>query len=226
MCGRFVLTTPAQAIAEAFGVDPPADFAPRYNVAPGQRVAVVRASGPSGARSLDLLRWGLVPSWVKDAPRAVGPINARGDTVAAKPSFRTAFRQRRCLVPANGFYEWQARPGGARKQPWLFTLRGAGPFAMAGIWERWHPPEGPPLESCAILTTEPNELVAPIHDRMPVLLPEEAWAGWLDPGERDPARLQAMLVPFPAGHMAAREVSTWANDARHDDPRCIAPPAG
>lgn len=224
MCGRFVLTTPAQAIAEAFGVDPPADLAPRYNVAPGQRVAVVRAAGTSGARSLDLLRWGLVPSWAKEAPRAVALINARSDTAPVKPAFRSAFRQRRCLVPASGFYEWQAPPGGGRKQPWLFTLRGAGPFAMAGLWERWRPADGPPVESCTILTTEPNELVAPIHDRMPVLLPEESWDEWLDPGGRDVVRLQAMLVPFPADRMASRTVSTWVNDARHDDPRCIAPP--
>ncbi|MBU6281362.1 SOS response-associated peptidase [bacterium] len=224
MCGRFVLTTPAQAIAEAFGVDPPAELAPRYNVAPGQRVAVVRAAGASGRRSLDLLRWGLVPSWAKEVPRAVTLINARSDTAATKPAFRAAFRQRRCLVPASGFYEWQALPGGGRKQPWLFTLRGAGPFAMAGLWERWRPPEGPAIESCTILTTEPNELVAPIHDRMPVILPEEAWADWLDPAVREPSRLQPLLVALPASRMTSRTVSTWVNDARHEDPGCIAPP--
>lgn len=224
MCGRFVLTTPAQVIAEAFGVEPPADLAPRYNVAPGQPVAVVRVTRPGGGRTLDRLRWGLVPSWAKERPRAVTLINARSDTASTKPAFRAAFRRHRCLVPASGFFEWQALPGGGRKQPWLFTLRGSGPFAMAGLWERWRPPEGPPLESCTILTTEPNELVAPVHDRMPVLLPEASWDEWLDPESRDPSRLQAMLVPLPAELMASRTVSTWVNDARHDDPRCIAPP--
>lgn len=224
MCGRFVLTTPAQAIAEAFGVEPPSDLAPRYNVAPGQPIAVVRVTRPGGGRALDRLRWGLVPSWAKERPRAVTLINARSDTASSKPAFRAAFRRHRCLVPASGFYEWEARPGGGRKQPWLFTLRGSGPFAMAGLWERWRPPEGPPLESCTILTTEPNDLVAPVHDRMPVLLPEASWDEWLDPESIDPSRLQAMLVPFPAELMASRMVSTWVNDARHDDPRCIAPP--
>jgi len=224
MCGRFVLTTPAQVIAEAFGVDAPADVAPRYNVAPGQRVAVVREAGPAGGRRLDWLRWGLVPSWSREMPRAVALINARADTAAVKPSFRTAFRQRRCLVPASGFYEWQAPAGGGRKQPWLFTLHDATPFAIAGLWEPWRPSEGPVLESCTLLTGVPNELVAPIHDRMPIILPPDLWDEWLDGGLRDVERLQSLLGTFPAAAMSARPVDTWVNDARHDDPRCIAPP--
>lgn len=230
MCGRFVLTTPAQVIAEAFGVDVSGEMAPRYNIAPGQRVAVVRESEP-GRREFATMRWGLVPSWSKELPRSVAMINARSDTAPEKPAFRRAFRQRRCLVPASGFYEWTpapADPGAAgrptRKQPWLLSLHGGEPFAIAGLWERWRPAGGEPLESCTLLTCEPNELVRPIHDRMPVILPRERWSRWLDPSVRDVAALQPLLVPLDPGEMTARPVSTWVNDPRHEDPRCILPP--
>lgn len=227
MCGRFVLTTPAQVIAEIFDVDAPADLAPRYNIAPGQRLAAIRDDG-RGRRELASLRWGLVPSWSREPSRAVTMINARADTVHEKPAFRAAFRRRRCLVPATGFYEWAAPPAApgrpARKQPWLLSMHGGAPFAIAGLWERWQPAVGEPLESCTLITCEPNELVQPIHDRMPVILPPARWAQWLDPGADDPAALRAMLRPLPAEEMSARPVGTWVNDARHDDPRCIAPP--
>jgi putative SOS response-associated peptidase YedK len=236
VCGRFTLTSPAQAIAEAFGVEPPADLAPRYNIAPSQDVLVVRAA-ESGERTIAPVRWGLVPWWSKEIPRSLSTINARAESAAEKPAFRDPFRQRRCLVPANGFYEWQPSPGGrgGPRQPFLARLRGGEPFAIAGLWERWRPRarsdgpsapgagDGERLESCAILTTAPNPLMAPIHDRMPVLLPPEAWDLWLDPREHDVERLRAILRPFPAEAMEAIPVTPWVNDPRHDDPRCVEP---
>jgi putative SOS response-associated peptidase YedK len=228
MCGRFVLTSPAQVIAEVFGVDPPAELAPRWNVAPAQPLLVVRAGeSPEPERVVHSLRWGLVPWWSKERPRGATMINARAETAPERPAFRDAFRRRRCLVPADGFYEWQAPAGGraSPKQPYLITLEAGGPFAFAALWDRWRPKDAgsPPLESCALLTTAPNALMRPIHDRMPVILPRSAWSGWLDPAVADVDRLRALLVPYPAGEMVATAVSPWVNDPRHDDPRCIEP---
>ncbi|HZR79488.1 MAG TPA: SOS response-associated peptidase [Candidatus Binatia bacterium] len=228
MCGRFTLTTPAQAIAEAFGVAPPADLAPRYNIAPGQDVLAVRERR-DGGRELATLRWGLVPWWSKELPRAVTMINARADTAPERPAFRDAFRRHRCLIPASGFYEWQPSPGGrgGPKQPYLIGLHGGAPFAFAGLWDRWRPPapDEPPVESCAIVTTDANPLVHPIHDRMPVILPVDAWPTWLDRRVEDVERLKALLRPYPAGEIELHPVSPWVNDARHDDARCIEPVA-
>ena len=221
MCGRYLLTAPGEVLAELFELDEKPPLKPRWNVAPGSEVAVVRPRA-EGGRELAAMRWGLVPAWAKE--RAIGNrlINARAESVAEKPSFRDAFKKRRCLIPADGFYEWQQTEG--RKQPWLLRLRGGGPFAFAGLWSHWRDPEsGEPLETCAILTTTPNELASAIHDRMPVILPRERHAQWMEASPADAGALQSLLVAYPAGEMEALAVSTWVNDPRHDDPRCVAP---
>lgn len=226
MCGRYVVTTPGEVLAELFELDEKPHLTPRYNVAPTQEVAIVRARPPErgAGRELALARWGLVPFWAKE--RAIGNrlINARAETLAEKPAFRDSFKKRRCLIPADGFYEWQATDG--RKQPWLLRLRGGAPFAFAGLWSAWNDREkGAVLESCAIVTTTPNELAAAIHDRMPVLLPWESHAAWLA-ADADKAALTALLTPYPAAEMEAYPVSTWVNAPAHDDPRCVEPLAG
>ena len=214
-------------------VGPPLNLRPRYNVAPSQDVAVARAADPgsqSGAgegRTLSMMRWGLIPAWAKDHAIGHKLINARSETAAQKPSFRSAFRRRRCLIPADGFYEWQGR--GRTRQPWLFGLRGGAPFAVAGLWERWTVPEGAALtgslaerspgdavETCTILTTAANETVARAHSRMPVILPPDAWDAWL-------ADEEVPLAPYPADAMTAWPVSTHVNRPANDDPRCVEP---
>jgi putative SOS response-associated peptidase YedK len=215
MCGRYTLTTPVARLAERFRLDATPSLPFRYNVAPSQPVPAVRA-GPEGGRSLALLRWGLVPSWAADPSIGNRLVNARSETVAEKPAFRAAFRQRRCLLPADGFFEW--RKEGRQKQPYWFRLRDAGPFAFAGLWEQWTAPDGARVESAAVLTTAANELVRPLHDRMPVILRPEDHDRWLAPGPGD----AALLVPYPAGEMTATPVSRWVNDARHEGPECVA----
>ena len=214
MCGRFTVRTPAHRLAEAFGVDLRANLAPRYNIAPTQQVAVLRGDGFS------MLRWGLVPSWAKDPAIGSRMINARAETVAEKPSFRAAFRQRRCLVLADGFYEWQKRSGGV-KQPYYIRLADDRPFAFAGLWERWRRPEGGDLETCTIITTEANDALRPIHERMPVILPAADRAAWLDPGTAPREALQAMLRPYPGDAMTAFPISRLVNNVRNDEPACI-----
>ena len=219
MCGRFTLATPGQTIAEAFQLAAAPDLRERYNIAPTQSVAAVRA-GASG-RELVMLHWGLIPSWSKDAAIGARMINARGETVAEKPSFRAPFRSRRCLILADGFYEWKRV--GAGKQPYHIRRIDRRPFALAGLWDRWAPPGGDPVESCTIVTTAPNEVLAPIHDRMPVILPPESHALWLDPEVREKERLQELLQPFPASLMYAFPVSPRVNNPRNDDRDCVAP---
>lgn len=207
---------------------PPVELRPRYNVAPGQSIAAVRAE--ADGRRLSLLRWGLLPSWAKDPGIGYRMINARAETVASKPAFRSAYRARRCLIPADGFYEWVRK--GTIKQPYLIGLDDGQPMNFAGLWERWRVPEniilprslkdlapGEVLETCTVLTTEANELMKPIHHRMPVILPPEAFAPWLD-GEN------VALAPYPAETMTARAVNRWVNNAAHDGPRCIEPADG
>lgn len=203
MCGRFTLTRPARQVSDFLGVEVH-EFSPRYNIAPTQPVLTLRQSGPA------LLRWGLVPSWADDLSIGARMLNARAETVAEKPAYRAAFARRRCLVPADGFYEWLTQ--GKAKLPIHFRPR-AGLFALAGIWERWQE-----LESFALLTTEANELVRPAHERMPVVLPREAWAAWLAeaPFEGD------WLAPFPAEQMEAVSASPWVNNARNEGPACWA----
>lgn len=223
MCGRFTLTSPAQVIAETFGVEPPDGLEARYNICPSQAVAAVCRASDEDRRVMRFFHWGLVPHWMKEPPKDARMINARSETAHEKPAFRDAFRRRRCLVPANGFYEWRAGPGG--KQPYLIRSKGGGPFAIAGLWATWRRDDGPRLESCALLTTTPNELMAPIHDRMPVLLPPETWDSWLDPEVADVDRLREMLQPAPAGEMEAFAVSRHVNSPKNDDPQCLEPEA-
>ena len=226
MCGRYSLTTPAEAMRHLFGFAGALPNLPaRYNVAPTQLVPIVRRTR-EGARELVQVRWGLIPSWAKDASIGNRLINARAEGLAEKPSFRAAFRARRCLVPADGFYEWQATPQG--KRPYRIGLKGGSGeslplFAFAGLWERWEKaPDGVPVESCTIVTTAANELLAPIHERMPVILPEEGYAAWLAP-DTPPAEALALLKPYPAAAMLLYPVSKRVNSVRFDDALCIAP---
>jgi putative SOS response-associated peptidase YedK len=222
MCGRFSLFTAPSDLAEWLGLPEVPDLPPRYNVAPTQPVAAVRA-GPGGGREFVMLRWGLVPPWSADPGTGPLLINARAETAADKPSFRAALRARRCLVPADGFYEWVRQAG--KKQPIHFRLRDGRPFAFAALWELWSGPDGEVVESCAILTTGANELVRQAHDRMPVILGPDAFGPWLDPAVRDPAALAAWLRPYPADAMTACPVGSWVNNPRNEGPACLAPPA-
>lgn len=223
MCGRYTLTSPAQVIADTFGVEVDTDrvdAGPRYNIAPGQDVWIVRAEGREERRRLARVRWGLVPGWAEKPSVGATMINARAETAAEKPAFRLPFRRRRCIVPADGFYEWQRRPSGS--QPFLIEMRDAGrPFGMAGLWDHWRGPDGADVESCAILTTTPNELVGALHDRMPVILAPDDFDLWLDPREADVVKLLAVLRAQPGERMAMHPVSTRVNDPRHDDPECL-----
>ena len=215
MCGRFALTAPASTITEIFQVDVLPDVLPRYNVAPSQQVAAVVER--DGVRQMTRFRWGLIPRWAKDKKIGYRTINARGETVASKNSYRAAFKRRRCLVLADGFYEWK-RLSKKEKIPHLIQLADGRPFAMAGLWERWVDPEGEEVLSCTVITTGPNELMVPIHDRMPVILPPEHWSTWLDEKNDDKAKLQELLVPYPADDMRHRTVSSHVNNARHEGP--------
>ncbi len=219
MCGRFGLTVGAQQLAELLGLDEIPDATPRFNIAPTQDVLTVRLE--DGRRRAATMRWGLVPSWAKDVKIGAKMINARSETAPDKPAFRAAFKRRRCLVPADGFYEWQRV--GKSKRAFHFHLRSGQPFAMAGLWEVWRDPAQPeatPLVSCTVLTTDCNELVRPVHDRMPVILPREAWAPWLDPGVQDADALTRLLAPYPSAAMEATPVGSYVNDARHEGPAC------
>jgi putative SOS response-associated peptidase YedK len=217
MCGRFAQKSPAKKITKKFEVEEVPSLVERYNVAPAQSVLVVRE--PDGREAV-FLKWGLVPSWAKDPAIGNKLINARAETVAEKPSFREAFVCRRCLIPVDGFFEWSRR--GDRKRPFYFHMRDGEPFAIAGLWERWEGESGP-LETCTLLTTEANELLAPHHDRMPVILRPEDYEAWLDPGVRRPELPTPLLRPYPHEEMAAYAVSTLVNSPSNDDPRCVAP---
>jgi putative SOS response-associated peptidase YedK len=232
MCGRFVAAFTAEQFEMAFGVRPPPDLAaPRYNVTPGRPVVALRAGADGGVEVVGL-HWGTLPPWARDRGDARGAqINARSETAATKPMFRDALRRRRCLIPADGFYEWQrAADGSGAKQPWFVGLTGGRPFAFAGIWQRTREPGGGgTFDSCAILTTDANELVRPIHHRMPVILRPEHHALWLDSELQDPDRIAALLAPVPQADMVAHTVGLRVNDPRCDDPglrepRDAAPP--
>ena len=222
MCGRFTLASSLTTVAQRFGVPIPtaesAVWTPHYNIAPTQTVIVVN---DDGTRHLTQMRWGLIPSWAKDPAIGNRMINARAETVATKPAFRVALRKRRCLIPADGFYGWQ--PVGRRKQPVYITLKSREPFSFAGLWEAWTSPDGETIKTCTIITTEANDLLKPIHDRMPVILTREAEGVWLDPMIQDPARLLPLLVPYPAEEMEAYPVSTTVNNPAHDGPECVSP---
>jgi putative SOS response-associated peptidase YedK len=220
MCGRFLLSTPDRELAAHFEVEVPSLF-PRFNIAPTQPIGIVRLPEGQTQRAWATVSWGLVPGWAGDADVGSRLINARAETAADKPSFRAAFRRRRCLVPADGFYEW--KPAGRHKQPYLIRPRQGGPFAFAGLWERWHGPGGVSLETAAILTTEANEVVRPLHDRMPVLLRPQDYAAWLDPLRQHSGALQFLLCSWPAEDTALTPVGPWVSNPRHEGPRCLEP---
>ncbi len=220
MCCRFLLLKEhLRAAFEALGLEMPASLASRYNIAPGTAIPAIRQSPRPPRHEAATLHWGLVPSWAKDADASTQLVNARAESLAAKPSFRDAFRQRRCIIPASGFYEWAQH--GRVRTPWLFQRPDAQPFGLAGLWETWRAPDGAVLESCAVITTEPNDLMRPIHHRMPALLAPENFAAWLDP-QADAARdLAPLLQPARAGTLTATALSERVNHIRHDDPACL-----
>jgi putative SOS response-associated peptidase YedK len=236
MCGRFTLRAAVSVIAEHFGVLALPPFTARFNIAPMQAVAVVRLAPDVGVsdlkseisnresevsrRELMTAQWGLVPFWADEPSIGARLINARAETAAEKPSFRAAFRRRRCLVPADGFYEWR-REGRAR-EPWLFRMADDQLFAFAGLWEEWEGPDHSRLETCAILTTEANDRVRPVHDRMPVILSPADYGAWLDPSA-EPAGLKALLKPSPAELLEAVRVGPYVNKAGNEGPGCVEP---
>ncbi len=225
MCGRFTLRTPLKDVAAAFGVDPATVqrelWPARYNIAPTQDVAAVRQSS-AGERELARLHWGLIPPWADDPSIGNRMINARGETIATRPAYREAFRHRRCLVIADGFFEWKR--GAKPKQPFYIRRPDERPLAFAGLWERWQKGELA-IESCTIVTTAANALVEPLHDRMPVILDPRDYARWLDPGASEPDRLRSLLVPCPAEALTMYPVGRLVNSPRDDTPACIAPQA-
>ena len=179
-----------------------------------------------GKNQLDFFVWGLIPSWAKDPKIGNRMINARAETLTEKPAYRAAFRRRRCLVLADGFYEWRLEGDGKRKTPMYIRLADGNPFAFAGLWEIWQSPDGSTIPSCTIITTEPNAMMASIHNRMPVILPEAAYSQWLAPGEQDPTDLLGLLRPYPEEEMSAYPISRLVNDPRNESPDCILPLAG
>lgn len=219
MCGRFALKSPPAKLVERFGLDECADFTPRYNIPPGTDIPVIRQS-PEGKRVLHLLRWGLVPHWAKDPSIGNKLSNARGESVAEKPSFRDAFRRRRCLIPADGFYEWKTE--GKVKQPYFISLKSGEPLAMGGLWESWRRPDGEILRTACIITTGPNDVMEPIHDRMPVILRTEDWQAWLEaPAEA----IQPLVCPYDADAMQAWPVDRRVSRTVDDDAGLINPVA-
>jgi len=221
MCGRFTLTVDPAQLREVFSwLDIPDELTPRYNIAPTQPVAVVPNDGKN---KLDFFIWGLIPSWAKDPQIGSRMINARAETLAEKPSFRNAYRRRRCLVLADGFYEWRKEPGGKTKTPMYIQLESREPFAFAGLWEVWYSKDGDKILSCNIITTEPNELLTKIHNRMPVILPPDTYQEWLAVDEQNPEQLDHLLRPYPANELIAFPVSRQVNSPQNDSPELIIP---
>lgn len=219
MCGRYSLTTESSALQELFPfISIPPGIQPRFNIAPSQPIAVIPNDGK---QHLDYFKWGLVPSWAKDPELGNRLINARAETLAEKPSFRNAFRYHRCLVLADGFYEWAKTNGG--KTPMYIRLASQKPFAFAGLWDIWHAPDGSELYSCAIITTQPNQLMEKIHNRMPVILHPENIDTWLSPEPGNLTLLSTFLTPYPADLMTAHPVSRAVNNPAFDSPECIQP---
>jgi len=222
MCGRYTQTLDLAALLARFGASAPASEPPawrRFNIAPSQQAPVIIHEA---GRRLESLRWGLIPPWAKDPRIGSKLINARAETLLQKPSFKRPFLKTRCLVPADGFYEWKRTLGAGLKTPLRFVLRSGEPFAMAGLWDAWRDAEGRAVRSFAIITTAANELMRPVHDRMPLILPREHEAAWLDPAA-DPAALTRLLEPSAAPDMSATEVSTLVNSPKNDLPACLEP---
>ena len=219
MCGRYRLSRRKQIIEERFETDPwDDDWNPRFNIAPTQPIPVIRRHPKQPIRQVSLMKWGLIPSWAKDPSGAARMINARSETAHTLPAFREAMKLRRCLVPADGFYEWQRR--GSAKQPFCFEIGDGGLFAFAGLWERWRDPSGQWVKSCSILTTTPNAVTSAVHDRMPVILQPESYDLWLDPGIQDVQGISELLKPYDARLMRSYPISTRINDVANDDEDC------
>ena len=211
MCGRFVLNRTPTEIADHFALSKTPEWTPRYNIAPTQHIPIIRA--PAGIRECSMARWGLIPAWSKEPKTEYSAFNARAETVSTKPAFRAAFRQRRCIIPADGFYEWVR--SGTLKSPYHISRNDSQPLAFAGLWERWEK-AGQVVESCTIIVIEANALMRPIHDRMPVILAAEDYDRWLDPSNVDPAKLQLLLQPCPPQWLQAHPVSPAVNNSRNE----------
>lgn len=217
MCGRFAQRTDPKRVAKQFGVEDVPELEPRYNIAPTQEILGV--SKIADGCEMTFYKWGLIPSWAKDTSMGARLINARSETVREKPAFRQAFKQRRCILPADGFYEWQRTEG--RKQPFFFRMRDESPFGFAGLWEQWKGEEGHVINSCTILTTEANEVLRPVHDRMPVILHPDDYSLWLDHDVRKLEMVEDLLRPYPADEMDSYPVSTLINSPRSQGERLI-----
>jgi putative SOS response-associated peptidase YedK len=221
MCGRFTLTVNPAEMQDAFtDYDFPPQFASRFNIAPTQPVLAVPNDGRNEA---DFFIWGLIPSWAKDPSIGNRLINARGETLADKPSFRGSYKYKRCLILADGFYEWKKQPSTKTKIPHFIHMKDRQPFAFAGLWDEWNSPDGSQIRSCTIITIEPNELMAPLHNRMPVILPPDAYTQWLDSAPQTPDSLQPLIKPYPAEEMSAYPVSTLVNNPKNDLAECVVP---
>lgn len=221
MCGRFTLTVDPAELKEHYeNVSFPQKFAPRYNIAPSQAVLAIPNDGRHAA---DFFLWGLIPSWAKDAGIGNRMINARGETLAEKPAYRGAYKYKRCLIPADGFYEWKSQPGTKTKLPYFIHLKNGEAFAFAGLWDEWQGADASPIRSCTIITTTPNPMMAPIHDRMPVILRPEDYREWLDTNPRTPDSLKHLIKAFPADRMEAYPVSALVNSPSNDRAELVQP---
>lgn len=221
MCGRFTLTVdPADMQDTLSGYTFPKTFAPRFNIAPSQPVLAIPNDGKMTG---NFFLWGLIPMWAKDPGIGNRLINARGETVAEKPAFRGSFKHKRCLILADGFYEWQAAPGKKTKTPYFIHMKDRRVFAMAGLWDVWDGPDGSNVQTCTIITTEPNELMAPLHNRMPVILHTRDYAKWLDPSLRTPEGLLPLIKPYAADEMSAYQISNLVNKPENDTPELVVP---
>lgn len=221
MCGRFTLTVDPAELKEHYeNASFPGQFAPRYNISPSQAVLAIPNDGRNTA---DFFVWGLIPSWAKDPSIGNRMINARGETLAERPAYRGAYKYKRCLIPADGFYEWKGQPGTKAKTPYFIHLKNGIPFAFAGLWDEWNAADGAPIRTCTIITTSPNPLMAPIHDRMPVILRPEDYSDWLDPAPRAATSLQRLIAAFPAEQMEAYPVSALVNSPSNDRAELLQP---
>jgi putative SOS response-associated peptidase YedK len=221
MCGRYALALEADDLQEAFpDFIFPDQFQPRYNIAPGQPILTIPNDE---TRKATLQVWGLIPSWAKDPEIGRGLINARAETLGEKPSFRGSYKYHRCLIPANGFFEWQAQPGTTGKLPFFIKMKSGEPFAFAGLWDTWQSPDGAQVASATIITTTPNELMATIHSRMPVILPKDCYTQWLDPSPQPPSRFESLLVPYPSKEMIAVPISKLVNKPENDRAEILLP---